>query len=280
MTPLRQRMSEDMQLRHFSPRTQEAYLAAVARFAQHFGRSPAQLGPDHIRQYHLFLLSHHRSRSVLMLTGAALRFVYTVTLRRPWSVERLPYPRRQRTLPVVLSRAEVARFLAAIAGLKHRALLTTIYAAGLRVSEVVTLKVRDIDSQRMVIRVCQGKGAKDRYVVLSPRLLTLLRTYWKAHRPTEWLFPGRIPGNPLTTRQVMRICHEVRQQAGLTKAVSPHTLRHSFATHLLEAGTDLRSIQLLLGHRSLSTTARYLHISPQLGLAVQSPLELLEQPSV
>jgi integrase/recombinase XerD len=280
MTPLRQRMSEDMQLRHFSPRTQEAYLAAVTRFAQHFGRSPAQLGPDHIRQYHLYLLSHHRSRSVLMLTGAALRFVYTVTLRRPWSVERLPYPRRQRTLPVVLSRAEVARFLAAIAGLKHRALLTTIYAAGLRVSEVVTLKVRDIDSQRMVIRVCQGKGAKDRYVILSPRLLTLLRTYWKACHPTEWLFPGRVSGRRLTIRQVQRICHEVRQQAGLTKAVSPHTLRHSFATHLLEAGTDLRSIQLLLGHRSLSTTARYLHVSPQLGLTVQSPLELLEQPSV
>jgi site-specific recombinase XerD len=273
-------MSEDMQLRHFSPRTQEAYLAAVSRFAQHFGRSPAQLGPDHIRQYHLSLLSRHRSRSVLMLTGAALRFVYTITLRRPWSVERLPYPRRQRTLPVVLSRAEVARFLAAIAGLKHRVLLTTIYAAGLRVSEVVTLQVRDIDSQRMVIRVRQGKGAKDRYVILSPRLLTLLRTYWKAHRPTEWLFPGRVSGHRLTIRQVQRICHEVRQQAGLTKAVSPHTLRHSFATHLLEAGTDLRSIQLLLGHRSLSTTARYLHVSPQLGLTVQSPLELLEQPAV
>jgi site-specific recombinase XerD len=272
-------MSEEMQLRHFSPRTQEAYLAAVTRFAKHFARSPAQLGPDHIRQYHLHLLSRHASRSALVIAVAALRFFYTVTLRRPWSVERLPYPRRQRTLPVVLSRAEVARFLAAISGLKPRALLTTTYAAGLRVSEVVALQVSDIDSQRMVIRVRHGKGATDRYVILSPRLLTLLRTYWKAHHPTTWLFPGRVPGKPLTTRQVMRICHEVRQQAGFTKAVSPHTLRHSFATHLLEAGTDLRTIQLLLGHRSLSTTARYLHVSPQLGFTVRSPLDLLEHPA-
>jgi site-specific recombinase XerD len=273
-------MSEDMQLRHYSPRTQEAYLAAVSRFAQHFGQSPSQLGPDHIRQYQLSLLSRHASRSVLVLTTAALRFLYTVTLRRPWSVERLPYPRRHRTLPVVLSRAEVARFLAASVALKPRAVLTTIYATGLRVSEVVALQVRDIDSQRMVICVRQGKGAKDRYVTLSPRLLTLLRTYWKACHPTEWLFPGRVPGTSLTIRQVQRICHEVQQQAGLTKAVSPHTLRHSFATHLLEAGTDLRSIQLLLGHRSLATTARYLHVSPQLGLTVQSPLDLLQDPSI
>jgi site-specific recombinase XerD len=272
-------MSEDMQLRHFSPRTQEAYLAAVARFAKHFGRSPTELGPEHIRQYHLSLLSRHASRSVLVITVAALRFIYTVTLRRPWGVERLPYPRPHRSLPVVLSRAEVARFLAASVGLKHRALLTTVYAAGLRVSEVVALKVSDIDSQRMVIRVRQGKGAKDRYVVLSPRLLPLLRTYWTTCHPTEWLFPGRVPGHPLTTRQVTRICQEVRQRAGLTKAVSAHTLRHSFATHLLEAGTDLRSIQLLLGHRSLATTARYLHVSPQLGLTVQSPLDLLELPA-
>jgi integrase/recombinase XerD len=280
MTPLRQRMSEDMQLRHYSPRTQEAYLAAVSRFAKHFGQSPSQLGPDHIRQYQLSLLSRHASRSVLVLTTAALRFLYTVTLRRPWNVERLAYPRRHRTLPVVLSRTEVARFLAASVALKPRAVLTTIYATGLRVSEVAALKVRDIDSQRMVIRVRQGKGAKDRYVTLSPRLLTLLRTYWKAGHPTEWLFPGRVPGTSLTIRQVQRICHEVQQQAGLTKAVSPHTLRHSFATHLLEAGTDLRSIQLLLGHRSLATTARYLHVSPQLGLTVQSPLDLLQDPSI
>jgi site-specific recombinase XerD len=177
----------------------------------------------------------------------------------------------------VLSQAEVAHFLAAIPGLKQRVLLTTIYAAGLRVSEVVALKVSDIDSQRMVIRVRQGKGSTDRYVMLSPRLLTLLRTYWKALCPTDWLFPGRVPGAPLTTRQVKRICQEIRQQAGFSKAVSPHTLRHSFATHLLEAGIDLRSIQLLLGHRSLSTTARYLHVAPQVGMTVQSPLDRLDQ---
>jgi integrase/recombinase XerD len=279
MTPLRQRMTEDMQLRQFSPRTQETYLYAVTRFAQHFGRSPAQLGPAHIRQYQLHLLSRHASRSTLVITGAALRFVYSVTLNRPWTVERLPYPRPHRRLPVVLSRTEVARFLAAPPHLKHRALLTTIYAAGLRVSEVVTLKVSDIDSQRMVIRVRQGKGAADRYVMLSPRLLPLLRAYWKAHHPTDWLFPGRVAGKPLTPRHVKRICHEVRERAGLAKTISPHTLRHSFATHLLEAGTDLRQIQLLLGHRSLSTTARYLHVSPQLGATVQSPLDLLELPA-
>ena len=277
MTPLRQRMCEDMQLRQFSPLTQQAYLSAVTRFAVHFGRSPAQLGPAHVRQYQLYLLSRHAGRSVLVTSLAALRFLFTVTLGRPWSVERVPYPRTQRILPVVLSQAEVVRFLAAIPGLKQRALLTTIYAAGLRVSEVVALKVSDIDSQRMVIRVRQGKGRTDRSVILSPRLLTLLRTYWKALRPTEWLFPGRVPGAPLTTRQVKRICQEIRQHAGFTKAVSPHTLRHSFATHLLEAGTDLRSIQLLLGHRSLSTTARYLHISPQVVSTVQSPLDLVAE---
>jgi site-specific recombinase XerD len=277
MTPLRQRMCEDMQLRQFSPLTQRAYLSVVTRFARHFGRSPAQLGPAQVRQYQLHLLSRQASRSVLVLTLAALRFVYTVTLGRPWNLERVPYPRTQRTLPVVLSQAEVVRFLAAIPGLKQRVLLTTIYAAGLRVSEVVALKVSDIDSQRMVIRVRQGKGRTDRYVLLSPRLLTLLRTYWKAHHPTEWLFPGRVAGAPLTTRQVNWICQEVRQHLGFTKVVSAHTLRHSFATHLLEAGTDLRSIQLLLGHRSLSTTARYLHVAPQVGMTVQSPLDLLDQ---
>jgi integrase/recombinase XerD len=186
MTPLRQRMCEDMQLRQFSPLTQQAYLSAVTRFAQHFRRSPAQLGSVQVRQYQLYLLSRHAGRSVLVTTVAALRFLYTVTLGRPWNLERLPYPRTQRTLPVVLSQTEVARFLAASPGLKQRALLTTIYAAGLRVSEVVALKVSEIDSQRMVIRVRQGKGRTDRYVILSPRLLTLLRTYWnaQAHYPS------------------------------------------------------------------------------------------------
>jgi integrase/recombinase XerD len=277
MTPLRQRMCEDMQLRQFSPLTQRAYLSVVTRFTLHFGRSPAQLGPAHVRQYQLHLLSRQVSQSVLVTTLAALRFVYSVTLGRPWALVRVPYPRTQRTLPVVLSQAEVVRFLRTSPRLKQRAVLTTLYATGLRVSEVVALKVRDIDSPRMLIRVRQGKGRSDRYVILSPRLLTVLRTDWKALRPTEWLFPGRAPGAPLSTRQVARICQELHQHAGLTKAVSAHTLRHSFATHLLEAGTDLRSIQLLLGHRSLSTTAHYLHVSPQLGSTVQSPLDLLDK---
>jgi site-specific recombinase XerD len=214
-----------MQLRQFSPLTQRAYLSVVTRFARHFGRSPAQLGPAQVRQYQLHLLSRHASHSVLVTTLAALRFVYTVTLGRPWALERVPYPRTQRTLPVVLSQAEVVRFLRASPGLKSRTLLTTLYATGLRVSEVVALKVSDIDSQRMVIRVRQGKGRTDRYVILSPRLLTVLRTYWKALRPTDWLFPGRAPGTPLSTRQVDRICQELRQHAGLIKVVSAHTLR-------------------------------------------------------
>jgi len=224
MTPLRQRMLEDMQIRQLSPHTQRAYLAAVTRFAKHFGRSPAHLGPAHPPVSAPPALPH-TSRSVLVLAVAARRFVYSVTLGRPWALVRVPYPRTQRTLPVVLSQAEVVRFLRASPSLKQRAVLTTLYATGLRVSEVVALKVRDIDSQRMLIRVRQGKGRADRYVILSPRLLTVLRTYWKALRPTDWLFPGRAPGAPLSTRQVARICQELRQHAGLTKAVSAHTLR-------------------------------------------------------
>ena len=279
MTPLRQRMIEDLRMRNFSPTTQRAYVYAVAQFAQHFGKSPELLGPEDIRSYQQHLLSKQLAWTTFNVSVCALRFLYRVTLGKDWVVQHIAYPRLPRKLPIILSLAELQQFFDVIRNLKHRAALMTAYAAGLRVSEVVALKVTDIDSQRMVIRVRQGKGAKDRYVVLSPRLLPLLRTYWTTCHPTEWLFPGRVPGHPLTTRQVTRICHEVRQRAGLTKAVSAHTLRHSFATHLLEAGTDLRRIQLLLGHRRLTTTARYLHVSPQLGLTIQSPLDLLEQPS-
>jgi integrase/recombinase XerD len=274
MTPLRQRMSEDLQLRNFSPLTQRRYLDAVAKFAHHFGRSPDQLGPEHIRAYQLHLLSHQRSYSSVRIVVSALRFFYHITLGRDWAIEEIPYPRQKRTLPVILSLAEVAQFLGAITHLKHRAALMTAYAAGLRVSEVVNLKVTDIDSQRMVIRIQQGKGRKDRYVMLSPQLLVVLRTYWKAVRPHDWLFPGR-HGTHLGVRMVQVACQQAHQASGLAKRVTVHTLRHSFATHLLEAGTDVRTIQLLLGHRSLATTACYTHVATSTVCATPSPLDLL-----
>jgi len=275
MTPLRQRMCEEMQIRNLSPATQRTYLTAVTQFAQHFGQSPAELGPDQIRTYQLHLLAQQRSHSTLTITVCALRFLYQVTLGQDWAVKALPYPRRPKLLPVVLSPAEVAQLLAATPGIKPHALLATTYAAGLRVSEVVRLKVPDIDSQRMVIRVQQGKGRKDRYVMLSPRLLEILRTYWRAKRPADWLFPGQPRTKPLATRSVNRVCRQAVQRAGLTKQATVHTLRHSFATHLLEAGVDVRTIQLLLGHRSLRTTAGYLHIALHQVQATTSPLDLL-----
>ena len=275
MTPLRQRMCEEMQIRNLSPATQRTYLTAVTQFAQHFGQSPAELGPDQIRAYQLHLLAQQRSISTVTITVCALRFLYQVTLHQDWAVEAIPYPRQPKQLPIVLSLAEVAQLLAATPGIKPHALLATTYAAGLRVSEVVHLKVRDIDSQRMVIRVHQGKGRKDRYVMLSPRLLEILRTYWRAKRPTEWLFPGNPYTKPMATRSVNRVCGQAVHRAGLTKPVTVHTLRHSFATHLLEAGVDVRTIQLLLGHRSLRTTAGYLHVALHKVQTTPSPLDLL-----
>ncbi len=227
MTPLRQRMSEDMQIRDLSPHTQRAYLSAVAQFAQHFGQSPAALGPAQVRTYQLHLLAQQRSRSAFIITVSALRFLYQVTLEQDWALKRIPYPHQPQKLPIVLSPGEVVQLLAATPGIKQHALLATTYAAGLRVSEVVGLKVSDIDSQRMVIRVCQGKGRKDRYVMLSPRLLEILRTYWRAKRPSAWLFPGQPATTPLVTRSVNRVCRQAVQQAGLTKPATVHTLRHA-----------------------------------------------------
>ena len=279
MTPLRQRMREDMQIRHLSPHTQRAYLAAITRFAKHFGRSPTDLGLEEIRTYQLHLVSGGTGHSAFTIAVSALRFLYTVTLHKDWRVDQIPHARRPQRLPVILSPTEVTQLLAAAPTLKYRTALTIVYAAGLRVSEVLALKVHDIDSHRMVIRVAQGKGRKDRYVMLSPKLLTLLRTYWKAARPADWLFPSKIPGQPLNVASLQRACQEARQAAGLTKPVTVHTLRHSFATHLLESGTNVRAIQLLLGHRSLATTARYTHVSPQVFGALPSPFDRLPQAS-
>ena len=276
MTPLRRRMIDDMQLRNLSPRTIDTYISRVGTFARHFGRSPEVLGPEDVRTYLLHLVQEkHVSWSVYNQTVAALRFVYEVTLERQGVMQRIRCPKQPKKLPVVLSLDETERFFAAILGLKHRAILMTAYAAGLRISEVVSLRIDDIDSKRMVIRIRQGKGGKDRYVMLSPRLLALLRRYWKAARPTEWLFPGDIPGNHITGKVVHKLCINAARGAGLGKHVTVHTLRHSFATHLLEAGTDLRTIQVLLGHRNLKTTAIYVHVSPTAVEATQSPLDRL-----
>jgi integrase/recombinase XerD len=276
MTPLRQRMIEDMKLRNLAPRTIQVYVDRVATFAKHFGKSPQRLGPADVRAYLLFLVQQkHASWSYYNQALCALRFLYRVTLGKTWVLDGVVCPKQPKTLPVVLSPDEVSQFFDAIPGLKHRALLMTAYAAGLRVSEVVGLRVDDIDSRRMVIRVRQAKGRKDRYVMLSPRLLEILRQYWRAARPTRFLFPGQGPEKPLNPRTVQRACRDACRVAGLGKHVSVHTLRHSFATHLLEAGTNIRTIQILLGHNSLRTTAIYTHVSAAALEATQSPLDRL-----
>jgi integrase/recombinase XerD len=244
MTELRRRMLEELQLRNYSPHTRRAYIRCVADFAKHFKAAPDRLGPEHVREYQLFLV-HRKNLSWSPFNQAvcALRFFYHEVLHRNWMIEYIPYPRHEQKLPVVLSPAEVAALFQSTPNLKHRTILMTIYAAGLRVSELINLRVTDIDSQRQLICVRQGKGHKDRQVMLSPKLLEVLRTYWKRYRPRSWLFPGRNPERPITQITVWRICDQARTAAHLIKPVSPHTLRHGFATHLLEEATDLRRIQ-------------------------------------
>lgn len=269
-------MIEDMQVRHLAPQTQLSYQQQVAAFARHFHQSPQWLGPEEIRTYQLYLLHQKKlSASSLTVVTCALRFLYRVTLHQPWAIERIPFPKTPQKLPVILSPPEVAQLLACAPGMQQHAILSTAYAAGLRVSELTHLRLSDIDSQRMVIRVQQGKGQKDRYVMLSPRLLEQLRLYCQWAHPREWLFPGASAGQPIGKGAIEQACHKARLRAGITKHVTPHSLRHAFATHLLEAGTDLRTIQLLLGHRSLATTARYLKMAPQTVCAVISPLDRL-----
>jgi site-specific recombinase XerD len=251
-------MLEDMQIRNFSENTQRSYLQQVSSFAQYYHRSPEQLGPEEIRAYQVHLTTERKlAPKSLCIIASALRFLFMVTLKREWVDAAIPVPKAPFTLPVILSGEEVAHFLESIASLKHRMILMTAYAAGLRVTEATRLKITDIDSQRMMIRVEQGKSRKDRYVMLSPLLLEFLRSYWRATRPEVWLFPGYIPGRPITRGAVELACQKALRVSGIKKPVTPHSLRHGFATHLLEAGTDVRRIQLLMGHRSLATTARY-----------------------
>ena len=276
MTPLRQRMLEDMGIRNFAENTQLSYLQQVSLYARYFHRSPEELGPEQVRAYQVHLTKNRKlaPHSVSIAT-AALRFLYKVTLKQNWVPDDIPMPKIPFTLPVVLSVEEVMHFLDSVASLKHRTILTTAYAAGLRVSEATHLKVTDIDSKRMVLRVDQGKGRSDRYVMLSPRLLEELRSYWKVVRPKLWMFQGDIPGRPITRDAVGQACRRAHRASGIRKPITPHSLRHAFATHLLEAGTDLRKIQLLLGHRSLATTSRYLKVATSTVCATTSPFDLL-----
>ena len=279
MTPLRKRMTEDMEIRNLSPNTQLAYLQQVSSFAKYCRRSPEVVGPEEIRGYQVYVSNERKlAPGSLSIIASALRFLYKVTLKRAWVDTEIPLPKKPFILPVILSREEVAHFFESIASRKHRTILMTAYAAGLRISEVTRLKLTDIDSQRMMLRVEQGKGQKDRYVMLSPQLLEILRAYWKLTHSTVWLFPGDIPGRPISKAAVEQACQKARRVSGIKKPITPHSLRHGFASHLLEAGTDVRRIQLLMGHRSLATTARYLKVATTTVCATTSPFDLLPRP--
>jgi integrase/recombinase XerD len=276
MTPLRRRMLEDMGIRNFAENTQLCYLQQVSAYARYFGRSPEDLGPEDVRAYQVHLIEVRKlSPASVGIAACALRFLYRVTLKRDWDCDDIPLPKKPFRLPVILSREEVMRLLESVHSLKHRTLLTTTYAAGLRLAEATHLKVSDVDSQRMMLRVEQGKGRKDRYVMLSPRLLEVLRAYWMVVRPKQWLFPGDIPEQPISKGAVEAACQKAHRASGISKPITPHSLRHAFATHLLESGTDVRRIQLLMGHRSLATTSRYLKVATSEVCATISPLDLL-----
>ena len=277
MNSLHDRYREDLALRNYSPRTVEHYTRQLRQFARFFELPLNELNSEHVRQYQLHLLERKVSWSTFNQAVCALRQFYKLTLNVDWDVELIPFGKRPRKLPQVLSVNEVRNLLQWVKPDKTQILLTTIYAAGLRLSEARQLKISDVDSERMLLRVEQGKGAKDRYVPLSARLLPQLREYYRRHRPQLWLFPGSDPQQPLSQRVVQRSCREAQRLSGLAKPTTPHTLRHCYATHLLEAGVDLLTIQRLLGHKHLSTTLRYLHLCPQRVSKTISPLDLWEE---
>lgn len=285
VTPLRQRMTEDMNMRKLSPKTQSGYILAVKKLAHFLGHSPDTATAEELRSFQLHLVKSGTSSITVNATITGLKFLFEITLER-YDVMRkmstVPVPRK---LPVVLSREEVARLLEAADNLKYKAALSIAYGTGLRISEVVSLKVSDIDSTRMTLRVEQGKGRKDRYAMLSPVLLKLLRTWWREGRAEGklldggWLFPGQNPINPMSSRQLCRACHTIAEAAELDKRVTMHTLRHSYATHLLEQKVDIRVIQVLLGHSKIQTTCRYTQVATNLLHEVVCPLDVLNPPS-
>ncbi|MCP5070157.1 MAG: tyrosine-type recombinase/integrase [bacterium] len=269
-------MLEDLRVRNYSPRTQEAYIDRVAKFAAHFHKSPALLSPEDVRAYQVYLVDEKQcSWTMLNQTVCALRFLYVTTLGKSWAVRHIPFAKGAKKLPVVLSQGEVLRLLESVQNFKHLAILLAAYSCGLRMSEVLGLRVDDIDSERMTVHVHQGKGRKDRIVPLSPVLLATLRTYWREARPKSLLFPGKTPKVAISPTAVRRILRKAVFAAGIKKRVTMHLLRHTFATHHLEAGTDLRTLQLLMGHGSLKTTSLYLHVSTEKLRSTKTPIEML-----
>jgi len=279
MGKLRDRMLLDLQLSGAKLTTQRAYLREAENLAKYFHRSPEQLGEDELKEYLLYLMKErHLSEGTFRFYVAGLKFLYRTTLKREWAVEKIRPPRAKRKLPVVLDLSEVESLFSVTKNLKHKAILMLTYSSGLRASEAANLKLTDVDSKRMMVRVTQGKGGKDRYSILSQRALEQLRQYWRKYRPTEWLFEGAKKDDPITTHSLQLMFYAAKKRAGITKPASIHTLRHSFATHLIEAGTSLHHVQMLLGHRSPVTTTVYLHVS-RLNLAqVVSPLDRTPKP--
>ena len=276
MTELRRRMTQDLQIRNYSPKTVKIYLGLVGEFAKYFGRPPDQLGPEDVRRFQVYLVEEKKvSSSYLKQYVAALRFFFGKTLGRDVPPRLVPYPRKKKSLPVVLSPGEVLELFKVCKNVKHRVILMTTYSAGLRLSEVANLRIVDIDSARMKIRVQEGKGRKDRYLPLSERLLGALREYWLLCRPCVWLFPGAGGDRPIPGRSIQKICRKAVLRAGLRKRVTVHTLRHSFATHHLEGGTDMMLLKELMGHTSLNTTSHYTHLGSAALDAVKSPLDRL-----
>lgn len=280
MTHLRKMMLEELQRRNYSKATVRTYLMAVRQFAEYFHRSPDRLGPDHIRRFQSYLLQEKKlsPRSIVQRVSA-LRFLFVKTLKRHSMLEHLPFPKAPRRLPTVLSQDEVGRLIDSASNLLHRTMLMTLYSTGMRRAELCRLQVRDIDSERNLIHIRAGKGGRDRDVPLSPKLLETLREYWRWMKPKTWLFPGTVKNwradVPISDKIPWHACREAAQRAGIQKRVSPHTLRHSWATHLLEAGADLRTIQVLLGHAKLEHTIVYLHLSQKHLTAVANPLEAI-----
>ncbi len=275
MSKLRDKMKMDLELKGYSPNTQAAYIRNVVAFSQYFSKSPSVMGEKEIRDYLHHLITRNLSDSHVNIVHSSLKFFYQTTLNRNWYDFKIPRTKVCKRLPEVLAESEIITLLNVTRNLKHQAMLMTTYAAGLRVSETAELRVKDIDSNRMAIRVNQGKGNKDRYTLLSKTNLILLRNYWKQYHPTTWLFPGPTGDKHITTRTIQKVFEKSAQKAGITKDVSVHSLRHSFATHLLEAGTDLYHIQRLMGHSSPKTTAVYIHLKKEDLLKIQSPLDAL-----
>ncbi|MEJ7608607.1 MAG: site-specific integrase [Bryobacteraceae bacterium] len=277
MTPLRKRMTDELQLRNLSSNTTRSYLTAVKRFAQYFHRSPEKLGAEQVREYLLHLIRDNKAQtSTVVVNRAALRFLYVYTLKEKWFEDEVPHQKRRFTFPGILSSEEITSMLDRTQNLKHWTMIATLYATALRCSELQHLKITDIDSKRMVLHVLEGKGGVPRDIALSPVLLERLRVYFRRYRPSDWLFPSSRSGtSPLDERSIRNVCRQAAQRAGIKRRVHPHLFRHACATHMLDAGADLRTIQVLLGHLNISTTARYLHVSTQRLQAIRSPFDAL-----